>query len=65
MAEAVQQLILDTLDQAGTIADTRTLTLPGASAPAASHDAQLTIVGALNSLASRDVRSLFARTMLG
>ena len=58
MAEPLQQLILDTLDQTGSIADTRTLTIPGASSPAVTHDAQIIIVGALNSLASRDVRAL-------
>lgn len=55
MAEAIQQLILDTLDKSGSIEDTRTLTLPGYSDPAASHDSQIIILGALNSLSSRDV----------
>lgn len=56
MAEAIQQLILDTLDNQSTIKDTRTLTLPGHKEPAASHDAQIIILGALNSLSSREVR---------
>ncbi|EPQ59923.1 hypothetical protein GLOTRDRAFT_103431 [Gloeophyllum trabeum ATCC 11539] len=55
MAEALQQLILDTLDAQGTIKDTRALVLPGHQEPAASHDAQVTILGALNSLASREM----------
>lgn len=58
MAEQLQQLILETLDARSTIPDTRSLTLPGESEPAASHDAQITILGALNSLLSRDVRIL-------
>lgn len=56
MAETLQQAILDTLDARSTIKDTRDLILPGQSAPAASHEAQITILGALNSLLSRDVR---------
>ena len=55
MAEAIQQLVLDTLDKHGTIKDTRTLVLPGHSEPAATHDAQIIILGALNSLSSREV----------
>ena len=55
MAEAIQQLVLDTLDKQGTIKDTRTLVLPGQTDPAASHDAQIIILGALNSLSSREV----------
>jgi phenylalanyl-tRNA synthetase alpha chain len=55
MAEALQQLILDTLDRSGTIGDTRTLVIPGRSDPAASHEDQITILGALNSLLSREV----------
>ena len=57
MAEAIQQLILDTLDREGSIEDTRTLTLPGYKEPAATHDSQIIILGALNSLSSRDVMS--------
>ena len=55
MAEAIQQLILDTLDKDGVIQDTRTLVLPGYKEPAATHDSQIIILGALNSLSSRDV----------
>ncbi|CAL1700540.1 unnamed protein product [Somion occarium] len=55
MAEAIQQLILDTLDKQGTIKDTRTLVLPGQIDPAATHDAQIIILGALNSLSSREM----------
>jgi phenylalanyl-tRNA synthetase alpha chain len=58
MAETLQQLILDTLDAKSTIKDTRDLSLPGQSEPAASHEAQITILGALNSLLSRDVRTI-------
>ena len=57
MAEAIQQLILDTLDKQGSIQDTRTLVLPGYKEPAATHDSQIIILGALNSLSSRDVMS--------
>ena len=55
MAEAIQKLILDTLNEHGTIKDTRTLVLPGHVDPAATHDAQIIILGALNSLSSREV----------
>ncbi|KAF8917916.1 phenylalanine-tRNA ligase [Mucidula mucida] len=55
MAERLQQLVLDTLDAQSTIKDTRQLILPGASAPAASNDDQIVILGALNSLLSRDM----------
>lgn len=55
MAETLQQLILDTLNSSSEISDTRNLTLPGQSSPASSHDAQITILGALNSLLSREV----------
>ena len=56
MAEDIQQLILNTLESHGTIQDTRTLVLPGQSDPAATQDAQIAILGALNSLLSREVR---------
>lgn len=56
MAESLQQLILDTLDARSPIKDTRSLVIPGQSQSATSHDAQITILGALNSLLSRDVR---------
>ncbi|KAJ6628749.1 phenylalanine-tRNA ligase [Mycena sp. CBHHK59/15] len=55
MAEGLQQLILDTLHAHSTIHDTRSLAIPGQSEPAASQDAQITILGALNSLLSRDI----------
>ena len=55
MAEAIQQLILDTLDSQAKIKDTRTLVLPGQSDAAVTQDAQITILGALNSLLSREV----------
>jgi phenylalanyl-tRNA synthetase alpha chain len=58
MAE-LQQLILDTLNEKSTIPDTRALVIPGESSPAVSQDAQITILGALNSLLSRDVRLLW------
>ncbi|KAK2466316.1 hypothetical protein APHAL10511_001958 [Amanita phalloides] len=53
MAEALQQLILDTLQATGLIPDTRSLVLPDKSQPADSHENQITILGALNSLSSR------------
>ena len=56
MAEALQQLVLDTLDREKEIKDTRSLTIPGESQPATSSDAQIAILGALNSLSSREVR---------
>lgn len=55
MAEAIQQLVLDTLHTSGQIKDTRTLILPGKKDAAASQDAQIQILGALNSLSSREV----------
>lgn len=61
MAEALQQLVLETLDKSGTIQDTRTLVIPGQRDLATSHEAQITILGALNSLLSREAcRSLLA-----
>lgn len=56
MAEPLQQLILDTLDVYSDIQDTRSLTIPGQTQPATSHEDQIIILGALNSLLSRDVR---------
>ncbi|KAH8118357.1 tRNA synthetases class II core domain (F)-domain-containing protein [Phellopilus nigrolimitatus] len=53
--EAVQEVILKTLDSEGTIKDTRNLVLPGEQSPAISQDAQLIILGALNSLTSREM----------
>ncbi|KAF7332029.1 Phenylalanine-tRNA ligase [Mycena kentingensis (nom. inval.)] len=55
MAEGLQQLILDHLDAHSTIQDTRNLTIPGQSHPATTQDAQIIILGALNSLLSRDM----------
>lgn len=57
MAEAIQQLVLDNLDKDGTIKDTRTLVLPGQTEPASTHDSQIIILGALNSLSSREMIS--------
>jgi phenylalanyl-tRNA synthetase alpha chain len=58
MSESLQQLVLDTLNSSGNIPDTRDLIISGKSTPAASHDAQITILGALNSLLSREVRPI-------
>jgi len=59
MAEALQKLVLDSLAESGTIQDTRTLVTPDQRGPATSHEAQITILGALNSLLSREAcRSL-------
>lgn len=55
MTELLQQLVLDTLDARSTINDTRSLVIPGQVRPAASHEDQITILGALNSLLSREV----------
>ncbi|CCA73331.1 probable FRS2-phenylalanine--tRNA ligase beta chain, cytosolic [Serendipita indica DSM 11827] len=55
MAEAIQHLILETLDKHNVIKDTRELVLPGESKPAATQEAQLAIIAALNSLQSRNM----------
>ncbi|KAG6821589.1 hypothetical protein H0H93_000098 [Arthromyces matolae] len=55
MAESLQQLILDTLDAQSEIHDTRSLTIPSQSGPATSQEDQISILGALNSLLSRDM----------
>ncbi|THH10071.1 hypothetical protein EW145_g1573 [Phellinidium pouzarii] len=55
MMEAIQELILKTLESEGSIKDTRDLVLPGESSPAISQDAQLVILGVLNSLSSREM----------
>jgi phenylalanyl-tRNA synthetase alpha chain len=60
MAESLQQLILDVLDSSSIIKDTRSLVLPGKSEAAISHDAQIAILGALNSLLSRDVHHILS-----
>ena len=59
MAESIQQLILHHLDIHNSLSDTRTLTLPGAATPASDAESQITILGALNSLFSREVSDLF------
>ncbi|ETW83920.1 hypothetical protein HETIRDRAFT_472263 [Heterobasidion irregulare TC 32-1] len=55
MAEDLQQLILNILNDSGTIKDTRTIVIPGSSSQASSSDAQIAILGALNSLDSREM----------
>jgi hypothetical protein len=55
MAESLQQLILDHLDANGALSDSRTITIPGAASPATDADSQITVLGALNSLLSREV----------
>ncbi|KAF8165216.1 phenylalanine-tRNA ligase [Crassisporium funariophilum] len=55
MSEALQQLLLDTLEAHSDINDTRSLILPGQAQPASSNEDQITILGALNSLLSRDM----------
>jgi len=54
----LQQLILDHLEAHGSVPDTRALTIPGATSPATDAEAQITILGALNSLLSREVPDL-------
>jgi len=55
MSEAIQQLVLATIASHGKISDTRILVLPGQTQPAASSEDQISILGALNSLMSREV----------
>jgi hypothetical protein len=55
MSEILQQIVLDTLESQSLIKDTRTLVLPGQSQAASSNEDQIAILGALNSLLSRDV----------
>jgi phenylalanyl-tRNA synthetase alpha chain len=55
MAESLQQLILDHLDIHGSLSDSRNITIPGSTAPATDADSQISILGALNSLLSREV----------
>ncbi|KAH9966102.1 phenylalanine-tRNA ligase [Russula dissimulans] len=55
MAESLQQLILDHLDANGALSDSRTITIPGAASPATDADSQITVLGALNSLLSREM----------
>lgn len=59
MSEILQQIILDTLESQSLIKDTRTLVLPGQSQAASTNEDQITILGALNSLLSRDVSLSF------
>jgi len=54
----LQQLILDHLDANGSLPDTRSLTIPGATSPATDAESQITVLGALNSLLSREVPDL-------
>lgn len=54
--EVVQQCILTILGNDSVIRDTRDITLPGDHPSARSQDGQLLILGALNSLLSREVR---------
>jgi phenylalanyl-tRNA synthetase alpha chain len=55
MSEALQKLILDTLDLHGLIIDTRAIVLPWNTQNASKGEEQITILGALNSLLSREV----------
>ena len=57
MSEALQKLIIDTLDLHGSISDTRALVLPGQVQSALTSEEQIIILGALNSLLSREVNS--------
>ena len=61
MPESLQQLVLDHLEAHGSLSDSRTLTIPGATSPAADAESQITILGALNSLLSREVSDLPSR----
>ena len=58
MAESLQQLVLDHLEVNGSLSDSRTITIPGTTSPAADAESQITILGALNSLLSREVSDL-------
>ncbi|KAG8834980.1 Phenylalanyl-tRNA synthetase, beta subunit, cytoplasmic [Serendipita sp. 400] len=64
MAEAIQQLILDTLEKNEVIEDSRDLILPGEASPAVTQDAQSAIIAALNSLLSRNMVSYEAHEIL-
>jgi hypothetical protein len=55
MSESLQQLILVHLDTHGSLPDSRNITIPGYTTPATDADAQISILGALNSLLSREV----------
>ena len=54
MSESLQHLILHHLDIHGSLSDTRTISIPGSTYPT-DTDAQIAILGALNSLLSREV----------
>ena len=55
MSETLQKLILDTLESQSSINDSRSLVLPGETQPASANEDQILILGALNSLLSREV----------
>ena len=55
MSEGLQKLILDALESQGAIKDTRSLVLPGNDHSAHASEEQIIILGALNSLLSREV----------
>ncbi|KAF9008942.1 phenylalanine-tRNA ligase [Cyathus striatus] len=55
MSEEIQKRILSILETDGSITDTRELTLPGQTEKASSHEDQAAILGALNSLLSREI----------
>lgn len=59
MSEILQQIILNTLESQSLIKDTRSFVLPGQSQAARTNEDQITILGALNSLLSRDVSLSF------
>ena len=54
MAESILHIILDHLHNHGSLSDSRTLAIPGYTTPT-DADAQIAILGALNSLLSREV----------
>jgi phenylalanyl-tRNA synthetase alpha chain len=59
MSDQLLSLILNTLETDSAINDTRDLVIPGTDRKAVSQDDQITILGALNSLQSREVRLTF------
>lgn len=62
--EAIQELILETLQAKGSIDDTRHLVVPGKDTQAVSQDDQLAILGALKSLESREVSFVLLHSLL-
>lgn len=58
MSEALQKVVLDALESHGVISDTRSLILPGQANTASTSEDQIIILGALNSLLSREVRQI-------